>query len=391
MGNTSEKQRRQEKLSRALLDEDLVEVYDDGDFRIRAGTPSRRKPILCLANPKSGGQAGKTLISRLCDNLSVHQVFDIGKIAPYDCLRKFVDWETKEFSQQGLRVLVCGGDGTVRWILEELDRLHSEGVTDLPPVGVLPLGTGNDLARTLGWGGGFNENGDLTEVLYQVYRAGVCPLDRWRVVVRAIDEDGNEAPESEAKVILMNNYLSFGVDAEVCWNFHDLRERNPEKFSSRHGNKVIYAQLGASKVLASSPFKRDLLLQVSGKPTRVDPTSEALIITNLPNYSGGNDFWGTQNLEREGFQPQQIDDGMLEVVTVDNMLHMARLQTDLFHARRVAQSASICVELRRPMYMQVDGEPWLQQPATIRISHWKKSAVLKFRPKLRKPGLGMCG
>ena len=44
------------------------------------------------------------------------------------------------------RVVVCGGDGSVHFIVTALHRAGELG----DPIGLIPLGTGNDLARALG-------------------------------------------------------------------------------------------------------------------------------------------------------------------------------------------------------------------------------------------------
>ena len=46
---------------------------------------------------------------------------------------------------------VAGGDGTVGWVLSSVRALRDLSATSIPPVGIIPLGTGNDLSRSFGW------------------------------------------------------------------------------------------------------------------------------------------------------------------------------------------------------------------------------------------------
>ena len=48
-----------------------------------------------------------------------------------------------------------------------------------PHVGILPLGTGNDLARVLGWGAGYSHDQDISTILTDVEHAYLSLLDRY--------------------------------------------------------------------------------------------------------------------------------------------------------------------------------------------------------------------
>uniref|UniRef100_A0A8C8HUF5 Diacylglycerol kinase n=1 Tax=Oncorhynchus tshawytscha TaxID=74940 RepID=A0A8C8HUF5_ONCTS len=49
-------------------------------------------------------------------------------------------------------------------------------------LGVLPLGTGNDLARVLGWGSACDDDAQLPQILEKLERASTKVLDRWSIM-----------------------------------------------------------------------------------------------------------------------------------------------------------------------------------------------------------------
>ena len=80
-----------------------------------------------------------------------------------DACLHLIDLFSKESKESGLdlieeliktkakfRVIICGGDGTIPWVLSEIMKRE----IDLKEVvfGIIPIGTGNDFSRSLGWG-----------------------------------------------------------------------------------------------------------------------------------------------------------------------------------------------------------------------------------------------
>ncbi|XP_009698465.1 PREDICTED: diacylglycerol kinase zeta-like, partial [Cariama cristata] len=192
------------------------------------------KPLLVFVNPKSGGNQGAKIIQSFMWYLNPRQVFDLSQGGPKEALELYR-------KVHNLRILACGGDGTVGWILSILDQLR---LNPPPPVAILPLGTGNDLARTLNWGGGYTDE-PLSKILSHVEEGDIVQLDRWNLHVEpnpdANPEDKDEAATDKLPLDVFNNYFSLGFDARVTLEFHESREANPEKFNSRFRNKMFYA------------------------------------------------------------------------------------------------------------------------------------------------------
>uniref|UniRef100_A0A7M4F5S2 Diacylglycerol kinase n=1 Tax=Crocodylus porosus TaxID=8502 RepID=A0A7M4F5S2_CROPO len=321
------------------------------------------KPLLVFVNPKSGGNQGAKIIQSFMWYLNPRQVFDLGQGGPKEALEMYR-------KVHNLRILACGGDGTVGWILSILDQLR---LNPPPPVAILPLGTGNDLARTLNWGGGYTDE-PLSKILSHVEDGNIVQLDRWNLHVEpnteASPEEKDETATDKLPLDVFNNYFSLGFDARVTLEFHESREANPEKFNSRFRNKMFYAGTAFSDFLTGS--SKDLAKHVKLVCDGTDLTSkiqdlkpQCLVFLNIPRYCAGTMPWGNPG-EHHDFEPQRHDDGCIEVIGF-TMTSLAALQMGR-HGERLCQCRQVLLTTSKAIPMQVDGEPCKLAPSSINIS-----------------------
>lgn len=343
--------------------------------------PQNCWPLLVFVNPKSGGLKGRDLLYCFRKLLNPHQVFELTNGGPLPGFHTFS-------KVPSFRVLVCGGDGTVGWVLGALEEIRHKLVCSEPSVAILPLGTGNDLGRVLRWGAGYSGE-DPYSILISVDEADNVLMDRWTILLDAEEpaegaENGVAEPEPP-KIVQMNNYCGLGIDAELSLDFHHAREEEPGKFNSRFHNKGVYVKVGLQKISHTRNLHKDIKLQVDQREVEL-PNIEGLIFINIPSWGSGADLWGTDSDDR--FEKPRIDDGLLEVVGVTGVVHMGQVQSGFRSGIRIAQGSYFRVTLLKPIPVQVDGEPWIQAPGQIIISAAgpKVHMLKKSKQKKKKTG-----
>src|SRR5688500_17116783 len=152
----------------------------------------RPDEFVFLVNPRSGGQAGRALLAALRHRLPPDRVHATTDIPAAQLAARWHD--------RCAGLVACGGDGTAASLLE--GAYHAAGAGTATPVAILPLGTGNDLARVAR----APLAGGLDARLAWVGGARSEVLDRWLL----------RGPAGQRAWF---NYCSWGCDARIAGRF----------------------------------------------------------------------------------------------------------------------------------------------------------------------------
>eukprot|EP01100_Stratorugosa_tubuloviscum_P000153 TRINITY_DN1031_c2_g3_i1.p1 TRINITY_DN1031_c2_g3~~TRINITY_DN1031_c2_g3_i1.p1 ORF type:complete len:503 (-),score=266.20 TRINITY_DN1031_c2_g3_i1:160-1668(-) len=384
--------------------------------------------VVVFINSKSGGARGilEYLTSILNLAITSENIFDLAILAQ-DITPLYTLIERSKFSTSETRIVIAGGDGTLTWVLSLLEGTKWEKA----PIAPMPIGTGNELARSLGWGAGFdvnnfkinsnNNNPNLNPInnitlnnnnnnqqnnnnnnnyqqqqhstnlsilsfLTQASHGPQIPLDRWRISILS----------STGDVMITKSMLCFFsigyLDSDIALKFHELREKMPTLTSNRAINKLLYTGFGVQSFFTPTQKISSIIdFEVDNNPIALPEQIATLQIFNIHSSSDGVDFFGIKHassnddLLHDYFQPS-MSDGMLEAVGTDGVVHLLTTKATFGHSRRIAQGRKFKIHFKNTttIPIQIDGEPWSQQgPCTVLIEQ-RDSVTMIIGPGTRR-------
>lgn len=346
-------------------------------------TPNFDHALIAFVNPASGGNLGPKILQFLKNHIGDENVFDIKADAGPD---RGLQMRASDASVE-VRCIVAGGDGTFSWVASTLEKKSYSHVRLM----VIPLGSGNDMARALGWGKKYPGISKVLKYMDWINTAKAHRLDVWKLSSQHDPASAQQLDTSHGARPLMCNYLSLGADAFVELRFNQMRWDHPEKFKSRMGNFRAHLMVGLKYMCSPSSQKFyiadhiDTLL-IDDHPISIPQNLQALIFLNIPSYGAGAQPWGSvgpKQLSSDAIKDRPIgdmyvDDQQFEVIGLRNLNHFGLIKLFGAHGVRIAQGRRMHLKLKSPSTpFQVDGEPWDQRGGQVDMHVGNKISILE--------------
>ena len=189
-----------------------------------------------------------------------------------------------------------------------------------------------------------------------------------------------------------NNYLSFGIDAQIQYEFHEHREHKRYLYASRVCNMGWMTVWGAVNLLCC--LSRDLIIKIEVPDIQtgewremvLPPNIRSIVLLNGTTYAGGRHIWGTSKSKPDEYHgpPPSYNDGLLEMMGTENTLHLSLMLIKVRRAIRIAQVHEVRITTSSPIHAQLDGEPWMEQSSVYHIRRIHQALMIDG--KTHKPG-----
>jgi len=232
-------------------------------------------------------------------------------------------------------ILVGGGDGTMTHAVNEL--AHCESI-----MGVLPFGTGNSFAQSLGI-----PRDDIAAAVAVIALGHIAQVDLGRV-------NGT----------YFANFATIGLSSVIAGGTPRLLKRIT--------GPIAYALAGIGPMLTHRAFRA----RIRWKGGRLDVNTQDIIVAN-------GRFYGHTPVAPEA----TLDDGRLHLFTTDNGSALGAARTYIaigrgLHARlpdaHVVTARSFDIRTRKRQPIAIDGSPLEKTPAHFSIA---RNALRVFVPK----------
>lgn len=233
-----------------------------------------------LINPVSGGGVGREVFHQLGEILDS---FGMERNAWTAALtdRERLAEQTDELLLASHKLIAVGGDGTLAVVLDRVRHLQPATI-----IGLIPLGTGNDLGRVLGIYRVYGAKG-LIACLKQLLKAPSQPFDLWDVNGRTT----------------LVSYLSAGLDASVLRSFDQARKLGRVRWGLL-GNWSYYLFAFFSHCGYRLPEKATARIETREGTVDIPLKGRrSFLLANINSYAAG----------AHPFPGSRFDDGFLEV------------------------------------------------------------------------------